>query len=132
MKQITIAGNIGKSAEVRHRQDGTPVAGFSVAVEDRSGKEKKTVWFECSLWGRRGETLAQYLTKGSKVVVTGELSTREYNGKTYLQVRADNVTLMGGGQRGEKPEGMYSDRGEAPSAGHALEDEIPFMPEVRA
>lgn len=130
MKQITIAGNIGKSAEVRNTQDGTPIAGFSVAVEDRSGKEKTTVWFECSLWGRRGETLAQYLTKGSKIVVTGELSTREYNGKTYLQVRADNVTLMGGGQRDEKPEGMYSDRGGAPAGGVELHDEIPFAPQV--
>lgn len=131
MKQITIAGNIGKSAEVRNTQDGTPVAGFSVAVEDRSGKEKTTVWFECSLWGRRGETLAQYLTKGSKVVVTGELSTREYNGKTYLQVRADNVTLMGGGQRDEKPEGMYSDRGPAQGEPADFEDTIPFAPEFR-
>ena len=130
MKNLTIAGNIGKDAEVRKTQDGTAVTGFSVAVEDRSGREKQTLWFDCSIWGQRGEKLAQYLTKGSKVTVSGDFGTREHNGKTYLTLRVNDVALQGASQRSD--EGMYSDRGEAPSAGHALEDEIPFAPEVRA
>ncbi len=99
MKALTIAGNLGKDAEVRSTQDGTKVAGFTVAVESREGREKTTLWFDCSLWGKRGETLAQYLTKGTKICVSGDLGTREYNGKTYLTVKAQDVTLMGGGQR---------------------------------
>ena len=98
MKTITIAGNIGKDAVVRTTQGGDMVTGWSVAVEDRQGREKRTLWFDCSMWGKRGETLSQYLTKGTKVAVSGDLSTREHEGKTYLTVRADQVTLMGGGQ----------------------------------
>ncbi len=104
MKTITIAGNIGKDAETRTTQGGDSVTSFNVAVEDRGSKDKATVWFSCSLWGKRGDSLAPYLTKGSKVAVSGDLSTREHDGKTYLQVRVDQVSLMGGKQEGERQE----------------------------
>jgi len=97
MKMIAIAGNIGKDAETRRTQGGDAVTSWSVAVEER-GKEKSTIWFDCSLWGKRGEALAQYLTKGTRVVVSGDLGKREYQGKTYLTLRANDVTLMGGGR----------------------------------
>lgn len=126
MKTITIAGNVGKDAEVRRTNDGTPVASWSVAVEDRTGKEKATAWFDVSMWGKRGETLSQYLTKGTKVVVTGDFGTREYNGKTYLTVRADNVTLMGGGQE-RQSYGDVASGDQAPRGSHGeIDDEIPF------
>ena len=99
MKTITIAGNIGKDAELRSTQSGDKVAGFSVAVESREGKEKTTIWFDVSIWGKRAEALSQYLTKGTRVAVSGDLGKREYEGKTYLTVKADQVTLLGGGQR---------------------------------
>ena len=98
MKNITIAGNIGKDAETRRTQSGDAVTSFSIAVEDRIPKEKGTIWFRCSLWGKRGESLAQYLTKGSKVAVSGELSIEVYEGKTNLTVKVDQVTLLGGSQ----------------------------------
>ena len=127
MKAIIIAGNIGKDAEVRSTQGGDKVTGWTVAVEDRTGKDKSTIWFDCTLWGKRGESLAQYLTKGSKVCVSGELSTREHNGKTYLTIRAEQVTLMGG-----KPEGQREERREDPPAQrNPMDDSIPFAPEVR-
>ena len=105
MKAITVAGGITKDAEVRSTQGGDKVTGFSVAVSDGFGDAKRTLYFDCTLWGKRGESLAQYLTKGSKVCVSGELSTREHNGKTYLTIRAEQVSLMGG-----KPEGQREER----------------------
>lgn len=95
MKSITIAGRLTKDAITRETNT-DKVTGFSVAVDDRSGKEKGTIFFDCSMWGKRGETLAQYLTKGSSVTVSGDLGTREYEGKTYLTVRVNDVTLQGG------------------------------------
>jgi single-strand DNA-binding protein len=126
MKTITIAGNIGKDAETRTTQGGDSVTSFNVAVEDRAGKEKTTLWFTCSLWGKRGDALAQYLTKGSKVAVSGDMSTREYEGKTYLQIRADQVTLMGGKQGGEDDRSQGSQRQEQQNSRTDLDDEIPF------
>jgi single-strand DNA-binding protein len=102
MKTITIAGNIGKNAVTRTTQQGDKVTGFSVAVEERRGQDKRTIWFDCAIWGQRGEALCQYLTKGNKVAVSGDLSTREHEGNTYLTVRVSEVTLQGGGQRDER------------------------------
>lgn len=119
MKNIAIAGNIGKDAVIRTTGNGDKVANWSVAVEERNGQDKRTIWFDCSMWGKRGESLANYLTKGSRVAISGELSTREHEGKTYLTVRANDVTLLGGGERREE-------RNEAPPARNELDDEIPF------
>jgi single-strand DNA-binding protein len=94
MKNITLAGNIGKSAELRSTGNGDKVAGFSLAVDDGFGDKKRTLWFDVSIWGKRAETLAPMLVKGGKVCVSGDLSTREHEGKTYLTVRAAEVTLM--------------------------------------
>ena len=121
MKSITIAGNVGKDAETRSTQNGDKVTSWTVAVEDRQGQEKRTLWFDCTLWGKRGESLAQYITKGGKVAVSGELSTREYEGKTYLTVRAEQVTLMG-----SKPEGQREERREDRKPPADEQDEIPF------
>lgn len=121
MKTIMIAGNIGKDAVLREA-GGTSVAGFSVAVESREKGEKITTWFDASMWGKRAEGLAQYLTKGTKVAVSGEFGTREYDGKTYLTVNASEITLMGGGQerREEQP------RQEHQQDRQLDEDAIPF------
>jgi len=123
MKQITIAGNIGKDAELRSTQSGDQVAGFSVAVEGREGREKVTVWFDVSIWGKRAEALSPYLTKGTRVCVCGDLGTREHNGKTYLTVKADQVTLLGGGKRDDAQGGAASGR---QSGGNDLDDDLPF------
>jgi single-strand DNA-binding protein len=142
MKQITIAGNLGKDATLRRTQSGDAVLGFSVAVEERQGQEKRSVWFDCSIWGKRGETLERFLTKGTRVAVAGELSTREHEGKTYLTVKADQVTLMGGGERrDDDPSGPRNSAGGyggagaggAPAGGrNDIQDEIPFAMEWRA
>ena len=142
MKSITIGGNIGKDAATRSTQQGDKVTGFSVAVEERNGQEKRTLWFDVSIWGNRGEKLAPYLTKGTKVSVAGDLSTREHEGKTYLTVRADQITLMGGGQINDDRERELAQRNSnrgaagAPAGGAAYrtpvdDTDIPFNREWR-
>lgn len=130
MQIVTIAGNIGKPAEVRRTQNGDAIASFSVAVSE--GRDKPTTWWDVSLFGKRGEKLAQYLTKGSRVTVTGRFSTREYEGKTYLQCAASEIALQGGGERQNAGDNY---REKQPSGGggfrNDLDDEIPFAPEVR-
>lgn len=122
MKQITIAGGIGKDAVIRRTNDGDAITGFSVGVNDGYGDKKRTIWFDCSIFGKRGEKLADYLTKGSRVVVSGEFGTREYEGKTYFTVRVSEIELMGGGERKESTAQQEKPSGEP----WGLDDEIPF------
>ena len=101
MNVFTASGNIGRDAEVRNA-GGTSVAGFSLAVKSGYGDKAQTVWVDCSIWGKQAESgLVQYLKKGQLVVVTGELGTREHEGKTYVTLRVNNVAL-GGKQDAQK------------------------------
>jgi len=125
MKSITIAGRITRDAETRSAGSDT-VTGFSVAVDDRQQKEKSTLFFGCSLWGKRGEALQQYLTKGTSVTVSGDLSKREHDGKTYLTIRVADVTLQGG-----KPEGRQDDvrptrAGQQTAPGYDIGEDVPW------
>ena len=125
MKSITIAGKLGRDAELKYvGTKNDAVLSFSVAVDDRSGREKTTIWFDCSLWGKRGEALCQHLTKGSAVTVSGDFSVRKYQKdgqeRTAFGVRVNDVTLQGGKPK-ERQEtgGDYGD-------GDPADDQIPF------
>jgi single-strand DNA-binding protein len=138
MKNITIAGGVTRDSELRTAgQNGDKVLGFSVAVSEGFGDKKRTLYFDCSFWGKRGETLHSMLTKGAKVCVSGEFSTREHDGKSYNTIRANDVTLMGGKPQGDaggydKPAGGagYGAGGGPNSGGMDDMDSIPFAASV--
>lgn len=111
MNVFTASGNIGRDAEVRNA-GGTSVAGFSLAVKSGYGDKAQTVWVDCSLWGKQAESgLVQYLKKGQFVVVTGELGTREHEGKTYVTLRVNNVTLGGKQDAQKSAQGQQQQQG---------------------
>lgn len=99
MNSICIAGSLGKDAELRYLPNGDAVASFSVA--DSQGKEKPTIWWGCSIFGKRAESLQPYLTKGQSVTVVGSVSEREWtdkdgNKRKSMDVRVNEVALQGG------------------------------------
>jgi single-strand DNA-binding protein len=95
MLQLSVAGRLGRDAEHKTTQGGTDLCSFSVAADIGFGDNKQTVWVDVTKWGKGAEGLARILRKGSSVAATGEMSLREHNGKTYVQLRADNVTILG-------------------------------------
>jgi len=133
MNSLTIAGTLGRDAELRRTQGGDAVVGFSVAVDngkDKNGQKRDATWFDCSLWGKRGEALAQYLKKGTKVALQGRVSAREHNGKAYLQLSVSELTFQGGGeQRGYDSQAPISQAGYDPNGNTdpaQLDDDLPF------
>lgn len=106
MNNITIAGTIGRDAETRHLQNGDAVCGFSVA-DNQGGKDKPTIWWNCVLFGKRAESLAQYLVKGQVVTVSGSLTKRVWNDKESnereaLELRVVDVALQGARSNADK------------------------------
>jgi len=124
MKNITIAGNCGKDAVTRTTNAGDKVTGWTVAVEERNGQDKRTLWFDVSLWGKRGETLAQYLTKGSKVLVQGEMKTRKWTDKEGNDKYTTEITVRDMKMLGSKPQPDDGGRYEPPTSGN--DSDIPF------
>ena len=99
MNVITIAGNLTKDAEVRYLPNGDAVAAFGVA--DNQGKDKPAIFWNCSLFGKRGEALAQYLLKGNPVTVSGSVTEREWTDRDggkrkSMDVRVNEIALQGG------------------------------------
>jgi len=107
MNVFMIEGRLTKDAEVRMTQAGKSVAGFTVASDVGFGDNKKTLFMDCSLWGKRAEGgLIQYLTKGTSVVVHGELqpndwTDKEGNQRKAIKLNVSDVKLVGGQQQNQ-------------------------------
>lgn len=101
MNSITIAGQLGKDSELRFLSNGDPVCSFSVA--DQQGKDKPTIWWNCSLFGKRAESLQKYLIKGQNVTICGSVSERDWtdkegNKRKSMDVRVNEIALQGNKQ----------------------------------
>jgi single-strand DNA-binding protein len=128
MNVITVAGALGKDAEVKYLANGDAICNFSVA--DSQGREKPTIWWNCGLYGKRAESLSQYLTKGQAVTVTGSVSEREWtdkegNKRKSMDVRVNDIALQGGRKDAEPQEERRAAPKPAP-AENIDDDDIPF------
>jgi single-strand DNA-binding protein len=123
MNNICIAGTVGNS-EVRYLNNGDPVLQFSVA--DNQGKDKPTLWWSCTLWGKRAESLGNFVQKGGKVTVTGTVVEEHYTDKSgqekkAMKVKVNDIALQGGkAEADEKPA-----RQDKPKQ-DLTDDDIPF------
>lgn len=153
LNSVKILGRLGRDPELKHTQSGQPVATMSVATDesykDSSGtKVEKTEWHRVNVWGRTAENCAQYLGKGSLVLVEGSLQTRKWQDKDgqdryTTEIKAFRVHFLdkkddgGGGQRPAQgrpaaqgrpmnPDGSDYDPGPAfPSTPGGMDD-VPF------
>ena len=140
MNSMNFTGNLGRDARLGEA-GGSPVANFAVAVKSGYGQHEQTVWVDCSLWGKRADSLAQYLVKGQQVGITGEMGTRDYEKdgvtRTVVTCRVADVTLLGGKQDGSQsapqPQRTAAPAQQRPApaqqphaAPDAFDDDIPF------
>ena len=131
MNVITIAGQLGRAADLKHLNSGDAICNFSIA--DSMSKDK-TIWWNCSLFGKRAESLAPYLVKGQAVTVSGTITEREWVDKEGAQrksmdVRVNDVALQGGrrdsdGQSQEKESQRYDTP--KPAAQPPVDEDLPF------
>ena len=94
-QDLTIVGNVGNRPSTRE-VNGKQVCNFSVAVNNYKGE---TEWFRVGAWGRLGEVCQQYIHKGKKVLVAGELRANIYSGrngepKIALNLKARTVKFL--------------------------------------
>jgi single-strand DNA-binding protein len=76
-QKILIIGNLGGDPEARYTPSGAAYTRFSVAVNRKwqgaNGEaQEETTWYRCTAWGKQAEACAQYLRKGSKVLVESD------------------------------------------------------------
>jgi single-strand DNA-binding protein len=101
--QITIVGNLADDPELRYTQSGVAVASVRVAVNQRFFNKETNSWderldgfFTCNIWRDQAENVAESLTRGARVLVTGRLRSRSYEDKDgqtrwVTEIEADEV-----------------------------------------
>lgn len=104
--RVVLVGNLGRDPEMRYSQNGTPVTTFSLAVNrrrrDQEGQyQDETSWFRVTLFRFQAENANEWLRKGNKVLVEGQLQVRQYtdsNGveRTSVDVLADSFLNLTG------------------------------------
>jgi single-strand DNA-binding protein len=134
MNLLAATGFIGKDAEIRHTASGDQVAQFSFALTSGYGDKAVTTWLNCSLWGKRAETLAPMLLKSTQIAITGELTNRPYADKSgvqkySLELRVNDITLLGKKQSdtgAPKKQSNYQPQKANDVGFDDIEDNIPF------
>jgi single-strand DNA-binding protein len=100
---ITVVGNLTADPELRFTPSGAAVANFTVAstprIYDRQSgewKDGEALFLRCNIWREAAENVAESLTRGSRVIVTGRLKqrsfeTREGEKRTVVEVEVDEI-----------------------------------------
>ena len=152
VNHVILIGRLTRDAELKYTSGGQPVCKFDIAVnrKKKSGDQyvDEASFFTVVLWGKAGESLNQYLTKGKQVAVEGELRQDRWEqdgqARSKVEIQANNVQLLGGGQGDKSGQGStqsgqdkeshqesrpYAPRAESGSAtgdGDGFADDIPF------
>lgn len=157
VNKVILVGNLGKDPEVRHSQDGKAIVNLSLATSEnwrdkQTGERKeRTEWHRVVIFNENLAKIAeQYLKKGAKVYIEGQLQTRKYTDNSGVEKYSTEVVLQnyrgeltmldgrsGGGESasfgsgGEFGQSSPMDRpkaagGKAQSFTRDLDDEVPF------
>ena len=160
LNKVCLIGNLGNDPEIRNLPSGGKVANLSIATSERwkdkntGERREKTEWHRVSIFSEGLVKVAeQYLKKGAKVYIEGQLQTRKwqdqsgadkYSTEIVLNGYSANLTMLdtrgegGGGQSASseasasgRPGSDRSGQGVSGAGTGGMDDDIPFSPEMR-
>lgn len=144
--KVILMGNLTRDVEVRTTPSGQNVARFSLAVSrswrGQDGQQQdQTSFINCVAWGKAGEIIAQYVSKGSPLLVSGRLDQRSWDDKesgqkrSAVEVIVEDFNFIGGSTGGSAPSAGSNSTNNKPSNDVVVDDiddkpidlsEIPF------
>lgn len=105
LNKCILMGRLTKDPELRHTNNQKAVTAFTVAVDNGYGENKKTDFINCVAWEKTAEFIEKYFEKGRMIVVSGRISTRNYEGqdgrKTYVTEVVVNEAYFGDSKKDE-------------------------------
>ena len=129
INRVIISGNLTRDPDLRATASGMAVLSLGVAVNDRRRNQQTGEWedypnfVDCTMFGTRAESLARFLSKGTKVTIEGKLRwsqwERDGQKRSKLEVVVDDLEFMSsrnGGQQGGYNNGGYGNQSYAPAA----------------
>ena len=113
INRVIISGNLTRDPELRQTASGLPVLGFGVAVNDRRKNQQTGEWedypnfVDCTMFGTRAESVAKFLSKGSKVAIEGKLRwsqwERDGQKRSKIEVIIDEIEFLSNNASQGKP-----------------------------
>jgi single-strand DNA-binding protein len=132
VNKVILIGHLGKDPEVRHLENGTAVANFTLATsesyKDKGGNRvDQTEWHNVVVWRGLAEVAEKFLKKGSKVYLEGKIRTRSWEDQTgnkryTTEIVADTFNML------DKREDSGSQSANAPVQGAPPVDEADDLP----
>ncbi|WP_340701378.1 single-stranded DNA-binding protein [Brevibacillus borstelensis] len=112
MNKVILIGHLARDPEMRYTPNAIAVTTFTLAVnrpKSKDGMEQQPDWINCVVWQKTAENCANYLRKGSKVLVEGRIQTRSFDDKEgkkryVTEVVGENVQFLSPKNQGEKPD----------------------------
>jgi single-strand DNA-binding protein len=149
INKVMLVGRLTRDAELQYTNSGYALCKFSVAVNRRKKEGNQWIdeanYFDGNLWGKRGESLNSYLTKGTQVAIEGQLKQDRWEKdgvkRSKVSIEVSNIQLLGGKSQGQpqnghnqngsmaKPQQSQSFESYTPPTGPSkdeYEDDIPF------
>ena len=119
MNKFIVSGNLTKDAELRYTTNEKAYSKFTIANNEGYGDNKKTNFFNCTLWGKGAENLNRFLVKGQKVLITGKVEINDYTdkegiSKKIIDINVDSfggVEFIGSKSQQETSNNDYSEGG---------------------
>ena len=115
INRVVLSGNLTRDPEVRTTQSGMPVMSLGIAVNDRRKNNQTGEWedyanfIDCTMFGNRAQNVAQYLSKGQRVMIDGKLRysqwERDGQKRSKIEVIIDDLDFAS--SRGGSSQGGY-------------------------
>ena len=131
MNNVSLIGNLTKDIELKMTTTNKAISNFTLAVSRKSKNaqgEYETDFINCVAWEKTADLLSRYTKKGSKIGVTGEIRTRNYEDKdgkkVYItEILVNGVTLI---SKLEKEPTIHEEQYTQEPQSYVNEDDLPF------
>lgn len=110
INRVNMVGRLTRDAQMKYTGGGMAICEFSLAINNRRKQGDEWVdeanFFDVTVFGRQGEAIQRYLTKGKQVGIDGRLKQDRWQDKesgqnrSKISIIADNIMLLGGGEGG--------------------------------
>lgn len=126
MNKVFLIGNLVTDPELKEvGNNNVKVCNMRFAVNRKTENGNEADYYSLKAWRGLGENCAKFLSKGSKIAVCGDISTRTYNDKLYIEVKADEIEFLNTKPKEEKPSSTYDKRNDIKMTPIA-DDSLPF------
>jgi single-strand DNA-binding protein len=118
MNNYSTIGRLTRDPETKFTPQGKGITSFAIAMDVGFGDKKKTIFWECKIWGERGETFTKYVFKGHQVGIEARIEQEEWVDKATQEQRkklvlvVNDFTLLSNGEKGQRAE--YQQKGQEP------------------